>query len=120
MQSLRLADGQPKFLQIELDPDGDGAQPFAIMGTQQLVSVPYALYGEETRWVKVSGSNTKVGDSGYSLSGNFNTATGYDALSSNTTGYSNTANGILLFIPTPRDLNTANGSYAFLQHHRFF
>ncbi len=111
--AITWTDGQPKFLQTELDPDGAAAQPFVNMGTQQLVSVPYALYGEETKWVKVSGENTRVGNSGYSLSGTSNTATGFNALSLNTTGNYNTANGVAaLNSNTTGYQNTANGSSA--------
>ena len=108
--AITWTDGQPKFLQTELDPDGAAAQPFVNMGTQQLVSVPYALYGEETKWVKVSGENTRVGNSGYSLSGTSNTATGFNALFSNTEGYDNTANGHdALYYNTTGYVNTATG-----------
>ncbi len=111
--SVTWSDGQPKYLQIELDPDAAGAQPFADMGTQQLASVPYALYCEQAKWVAVSGANTRVGNSGYSLSGADNTATGFNTLSSNTTGNRNTANGYgALRLNTTGDDNTANGSYA--------
>lgn len=43
--AVTWADGLPKFLQIELDPAGGTA--YLNMGTQQLVSVPYALYATE-------------------------------------------------------------------------
>ena len=38
---ITWADGQPKYLQMELDPAGGTS--YTNMGTQQLVSVPYAL-----------------------------------------------------------------------------
>ncbi|QQS28942.1 MAG: tail fiber domain-containing protein [Sphingobacteriales bacterium] len=91
--AITWTDGENKFLQIELDPDGAGVEPYTDMGTQQLVSVPYALFGAETKWVKVGSNNTKVGDSAYTLSGNANTANGRNALNSNTNGNYNTAFG---------------------------
>lgn len=42
---ITWADGLPKFLQIELDPTGGNT--YLNMGTQQLVSVPYAMYANE-------------------------------------------------------------------------
>ncbi len=100
-----------KFLETSLDSNGaTGGYTFIVMGATQLISVPYSLNSNETRWVKVGGNqNTKVGKSGYNATsantaigsdalyndteGNYNTANGYGALYSNTTGYYNTANG---------------------------
>ncbi|HRK26595.1 MAG TPA: tail fiber domain-containing protein [Chitinophagales bacterium] len=59
---ITWADGLPKFLQIELDPAGGAA--YLNMGTQQLVSVPYAM---------VAGSVAGGGAFGWSLSGNAGT-----------------------------------------------
>ncbi|OWY25560.1 hypothetical protein C7N43_20395 [Sphingobacteriales bacterium UPWRP_1] len=109
---ITWTDGQPKFLQTELDPDGPGAQPFVNMGTQQLVSVPYALYGEETRWVKVSGENMRVGDSNYNFSGDKNVAIGKQALSANTTASQNSALGFNALLNNNGFGNTAVGSKA--------
>lgn len=111
--AITWPDGENKFLQTELDPDGPGAQPFVNMGTQQLVSVPYSLYSNETRWVKINGNNTKVGDSAYNLSGNANTANGRNALNSNTNGNYNAAFGSgTLSANTTGNANVAIGTRA--------
>ncbi|QQS28941.1 MAG: tail fiber domain-containing protein [Sphingobacteriales bacterium] len=128
--AITWTDGENKFLQIELDPDGAGVEPYTDMGTQQLVSVPYALFGAETKWVKVNGSSTKVGNSGFAvigsgntsvgynallstLGGNWNNALGREAMYSNTTGADNTAMGdIALRYNTIGVKNTAIGSEA--------
>jgi hypothetical protein len=60
---ITWADGQPKYLQMELDPAG--GTTYTNMGTQQLVSVPYAL---------VAGSVVGGGtSSGWNLTGNAGT-----------------------------------------------
>ncbi len=92
--AITWTDGQTKFLQTELDPDGGaGAQPFIDMGTQQLLSVPYALYSEDVTWLRMSATNTSVGVTTYLLNGTSNTTVGRDALAFNTTGVDNTAIG---------------------------
>ncbi|QQS30941.1 MAG: tail fiber domain-containing protein [Sphingobacteriales bacterium] len=58
---ITWADGLPKYLQIELDPNG--GTNYINMGVQQLTSVPYAM---------VAGS-VLGGGSGWNLDGNANT-----------------------------------------------
>lgn len=100
-----------KFLETSLDADGaTGGYVFTIMGATQLISVPYSLLSEETRWVKLGGENTKVGNSGFILTGSGNTTIGYNALNSNTLGGYNTATGkSSLFNNTEGQFNTATG-----------
>ena len=59
---ITWADGQPKYLQIELDPNGGNS--YINMGVQQLASVPYAM---------VAGSVVGGGNAGWNLDGNANT-----------------------------------------------
>jgi len=111
--NITWADGQPKFLEIELDPDGAGPQSFINIGAQQLVSVPYSVYSDNTKLVKTNNDNLSVGLTNYNLTGAYNTAAGTNVLTYNTTGNSNTANGYrALFYNTTGDQNTANGTQA--------
>ncbi len=104
---INWADG-PYFLKTETDPTGGST--FTITGTSQLLSVPYALYGAETQWVNVEGSNTKVGDSDYDMGGVGNTSSGNYALANNAGSY-NTANGLFaLYSNTGGFYNTAFGN----------
>lgn len=36
-----------KFLRIDMDPDGSGPSPYALVGTSQLLSVPYAFVAQK-------------------------------------------------------------------------
>lgn len=44
------------FIQIEMDPDGDGS--FQLAGTSQLLSVPYALHAQSTSHLSSTGTDT--------------------------------------------------------------
>jgi len=111
--NISWADGQPKFLEIELDPDDAGPQSYINLGTQQLVSVPYSVYSDNTKLVKTNNDNLSVGQSNYNLTGFTNTGVGVGALLNNTTGYYNTANGSsALYSNTTGYANSAFGSVA--------
>ena len=99
------------YQQTELDPNGStGGLTYTDMGTTQLISVPYALHSENTRLVRVGGTNIAVGDTGYDLSAVSNTAMGQSALNDNTTGLGNTAYGAFaLYKNTDGFQNTAIG-----------
>ncbi len=73
-------------METSLDANGaTGGYTFTVMGATQLISVPYSLNSNETRWVKVGGNqNTKVGNSAYNMTGSLNTAMGHFALENNT------------------------------------
>lgn len=121
----------PYFIKTETDPTGGTS--YTIVGTSQLMSVPYALYA------------AKSGNTGWGLSGNAgtnantnfigttdnqdvvfkrnnanagrisngNTSFGLNALNSNTTGNKNTSTGAAsLYSNTTGVINTANGSFA--------
>jgi hypothetical protein len=110
------------FLQIEMDETG--GPNYLLMGTSQLLSVPYALYSDSSgntgatqideltdgRTIGNSvflGSGAGVNDDG---TDNRNVAVGIDALKANTSGDYNTANGTLaLYSNTTGYKNTANG-----------
>jgi len=92
-----------KFMQVEMD--ATGGTSYINMGTQQMMSVPYALYagssGDTIGWI-LNGNNihTTFGSTnvsgGYSVAmGNLDTATGYTStaigLSSTASGYSSVA-----------------------------
>jgi hypothetical protein len=47
-----------KFLQVEMDPAGGNS--FTDLGTQQMMSVPYALFSEETRTVGFYARPTEI------------------------------------------------------------
>lgn len=82
-----------KFVKVEADPAG--GNNFSLLGSTQLLSVPYALYAARTESV---------------ISGTTNTAHGYKAFASNTTGNSNTAIGAnSLFTNKSGSANTAVG-----------
>ena len=127
---------------IETAVDATGGTSYSTMGTSQFMSVPYALYAKKsgpngtsdqtmyhdgTNWVStnnLSNNGTTVstnqdmlingltighGGGGYM----FNTANGYQALFSNTTGDVNTAIGSeALFSNTTGSVNTAIGNEA--------
>ncbi|HRK27401.1 MAG TPA: tail fiber domain-containing protein [Chitinophagales bacterium] len=42
------ANSSPKYMAVELDPDASGLLPFTDLGGQQLVSVPFALFANNT------------------------------------------------------------------------
>jgi trimeric autotransporter adhesin len=170
----------PYFLKTETDPTG--GTNYTIVGTSQLLSVPYALYAKSAGnafsgnyydltnkpilfdgiWTSLTGKPTTI--SGYGITdavnttgnqtiggietfindlsingltigrgkgaisnntaigyqaifsnstGNYNTATGYAALYSNSTGYNNTATGYQAILSnTEGRMNTANGYWA--------
>jgi hypothetical protein len=114
------------FIKTETDPTGGTS--YSITGTTQLLSVPYALYSKtsesSTGAVTITGNQTITGIKTFSNdlfvngltigNGNnaisSNTAIGYSALYSNTTGYRNTAIGhAALYSNTTGYRNTANG-----------
>jgi uncharacterized protein (TIGR02145 family) len=114
------------FLKTEIDLTG--GTNYTIIGTSQLLSVPYALYSRTTGNVfsndlLVNGltvgrgngaiaTNAAFGNQAlYSnTTGNFNTATGTQALFLNTTGYNNTTTGYAaLYFNTTGYNNTSNG-----------
>lgn len=96
----------PYFLKVELDP-GDGI--YILMGTTQLLSVPYALHagsaanGFSGNYNDLTNKPTFLNHDLYttatgfqvlsSNTGTSNTAMGYMALGGNTAGYSNVAFG---------------------------
>ena len=118
-----------KFLQVEMDTTNAGTS-YVSLGTQQLLSVPYALnaasVGPLPSDLTVNGilfgrgggnliGNVAFGPSALSnnTSGTSNTATGPYALNANTTGNYNTANGYgALSNNTTGSNNIATGSYA--------
>ena len=77
----------PFFLEIETDPTG--GTNYVITGTNQLLSVPYAMHAKTSMHAKIADSLSWI----YITTGFSNTALGYYALSDNTTGHSNTAIG---------------------------
>ncbi len=111
LSAVTWSDGVDKFLQVLLDPDGtDGPAIFQLMGSQQLVSVPYAQYAGETQWVRRNNSNLSIGSS-YALTSNNNTAIDISSLAANTTGNNNAAYGLsALSANTSGTENTAIGS----------
>jgi len=127
-----------KLLKIEMDTLNTGVS-YANLGTQQLLSVPYAINAASVGSLYTSGNNIGIGTTtptnplsvvgsadfsgdinvnGVTLgngTGNIstNTACGTTALSSNTTGYQNTAIGTSsLQFNTSGYQNTANGYLA--------
>lgn len=48
----------PKFLQIEMNPGG--GMTYTDLGTQQMMSVPFALYSNSAGELKQSGSNSQT------------------------------------------------------------
>lgn len=103
-----------KFLEISLDPNGDtDGYTFTLMGTTELISVPFALMSDETKWISISENNIKVGNSNYPLNGVSNTAVGKGSLDGNTSGYYNVAIGHnALFSNTIGYSNCAEGYHA--------
>ncbi len=115
--------GNIYFLQIEIDENGT----YQLMGTSQLLSVPYSLYSETSgnaganeineladgRTVGNSvflGSGAGVNDDG---TNNHNVAVGDSALTTNISGIYNTANGSQsLYSNTIGTRNTANGNWS--------
>ncbi|MCX6224381.1 MAG: PKD domain-containing protein [Bacteroidia bacterium] len=95
------------YLKVELDPTGGNS--YILMGTTRLLSVPYALYAgsvgngfsgnynDLTNKPTILNHDLYTTATGYqalaSNTGNSNTATGYKALWRNTSGYSNVAFG---------------------------
>ena len=77
----------PYFLQIETDPTG--GTNYTVTGTNQLLSVPYAMHAESAMHAKIADSLSFI----FITTGFSNTALGYYALSDNNTGHSNTAIG---------------------------
>ncbi len=132
---ITWADAQQKHLQIELDPAG--GTTYTNMGTQQLVSVPYALVAGSVVGGGSSAAWNISGNAGTNPATNFigttdnqplqfrvnnqpagrlsttNAAMGVNALANNTSGASNTALGIsALTNNTTGNENTAAGSFA--------
>jgi len=137
--AINWANG-PYFIKTETDPSG--GTNYAITGTSQLLSVPYALHSKTAE--TVLGGITDIawsltGSSGTSAATNFigttdnvpltfkvnnqlagkidnvlyNTSLGYQALNSNTIGNYNTANGhSSLASNTTGYNNTANGAFS--------
>lgn len=100
----------PYYLKIQFDPAGGTS--YILMGTMQLLSVPYALY---------------AGSAGNGFSGNYNdltnkptllnnalqtTATGYQALLSNTSTSSTASGYQALWSNTTGNDNTASGTFS--------
>ncbi len=131
-----------KFLQVEMDTSNAGTS-YVSLGTQQLLSVPYALNAASIGALTASGSNIGIGtttptnplsvvgkaDFSGDLSVNgltvgrggggvsTNTALGTSALTSNTTGSYNVANGFAaLLYNTTGTVNVANGNSALRQN----
>jgi hypothetical protein len=112
----------PYYLKIEITENG--GITYQLMGTSQLLSVPYSLYSESTGDAGATeiddlidgrtlgnsvflGSGAGNNDDG---SANNNTAIGINALTSNTSGWGNTANGYAaLYSSETRFRNTAIG-----------
>jgi hypothetical protein len=124
----------PYFIKTETDPAG--GTTYSITGTQQMMSVPYALYAETTgqsgaltAWSKTGNAGTVDGTNFIGTTDNVplsirvnnqkagridptlnNSFWGYQAGNSNTTGYENTAIGsVALFNNTTGIRNSANG-----------
>ena len=116
----------PYYIKTETDPTG--GTNYTITGTSQLLSVPYALYAKTSETpsnaVTITGNQTITGIKTFSTDllvneltigkGNgpqtTNTALGYHALNSNTTGWGNTAIGYTALTPNTTGYgNTANG-----------
>jgi hypothetical protein len=121
----------PYFLKTETDPTG--GTNYTIVGTSQLLSVPYALYtktaGTATDAVTITGDQTITGIKTFNndlmingltvgkgkSSVAANTAVGGGTLHLNTTGNSNTAIGsTALYSNTAGNENSAIGSFALL------
>lgn len=126
--------GGPYFIKTETDPTG--GTTYTIVGTSQLLSVPYALYAASSGTSGASGWNL-TGNAGTNINSDFigttdavdvifkrnnafsgligetNTAFGNFALSSNISGNYNMAIGVqALFSNTTGLYNTANGYVA--------
>ena len=110
------------FLKIRMD--ATGGTNYQLMGTTQLMSVPYALYAESSgdagatqindlTDAKTSGNNIYLGqDAGINddITNNQNVAVGREALMENTSGYSNIATGYnALQENTEGNANSASG-----------
>ncbi|MBC8487186.1 MAG: hypothetical protein H8D45_14250, partial [Bacteroidetes bacterium] len=135
--------GDSYFLQIEMD--ATGGTNYQLMGTSQLLSVPYSLYSESTGNAGATeineltdgrtlgnsvflGSGAGINDNGNfnvavginalkSNTGGNNTAIGYNALIDNNSGYNNTAIGNnALSYNTSGIENTANGMAALFKN----
>ncbi len=112
----------PYYLQFEMD--ATGGTNYQLMGTSQLLSVPYALYAATTGDAgateinelndgKTAGNNLFLGlDTGANDDGtdNQNVALGRNALNANISGSWNTANGFrALYSNTTGNYNVAYG-----------
>lgn len=82
------------FLKVELDPAGGSS--YSLVGTQQLLSVPYALYANATTDLTTDVSNVILGrDAGASNTGSNNTFVGRLSGQDNTSATLNTMVGAL-------------------------
>jgi hypothetical protein len=118
----------PYFIKTETDPTG--GTNYTITGTSQLISVPYALYAENSGnagWGLLGNSGTNANTNFIGTTdnqdlvfkrnnikagriGSNSTSFGSGALNSQTTGINNTANGVdALYSNTTGNFNTATG-----------
>jgi uncharacterized protein (TIGR02145 family) len=119
------------FIKVEMDPTGGTA--YQNIGTSQLLSVPYALYAKSsgngfsgdyndlTNKPVILNNALQTTATGHqallSNSGTDGTATGYQALWSNTTGNDNTATGTFALKENSTGWgNTANGSMSLMKN----
>ncbi len=126
--AIDWSDG-PYFIKTETDPTGGTS--YTIVGTSQLLSVPYSLYSKaaesSANAVTITGNQTITGIKTFSNdllvneltigrgggTNPSNTAIGYQTLNSITAGSYNTAIGYFaLNNNTTGNSNTANGAYA--------
>ena len=111
MESITWADGLPKFLKTELSATNNGI--YVEIGTTQLLTVPYAFYTENARWVKKQNNNSAIASNYFVGNGNNNTGIGHQALLQTTFGINNTATGTnALSTNTIGFNNTATGAGA--------
>ena len=112
----------PYYLQVEMDENG--GESYQLMGTSQLLSVPFALYADSSgntgatqindlTDAKTAGNNLYLGlDAGVNddSTNNQNVGVGRVALNANTSGHHNTATGYYaLFSNITGNYNTAYG-----------
>ena len=89
---------------------------FTGSGLSIVSGATYKINGATIAQASTTLNNYFFGNSGnLTMTGNYNTATGYTSLFSNTTGSYNTANGAQsLYSNTTGSYNTANGSYSLI------